>query len=288
MIVIDHKERARKGRDFLTGRCACTTCEGHAMTYYPQAYAERCAAQGRPVPADVAARLDEPEDPQDWRPGWAVLGVDLGKRTDHSAFALLVPSPTGWRFPSVTRMPLASGAGERHYLTQSKRLAAAASRVLASVGPVTILVDATGVGDAVIEMVREALPVDPRVQLVAVVLTGGRGANHHEGRWTVSKTALVDPMVAALEQGELTFGAFPDRDIVRRELLAYRVKAASVEAGSDRLEAERQSDHDDTVVACAMAVYAARRPRGIRVLNPARALPRPGAAAGLYNRSIPS
>ncbi|MFE5773697.1 hypothetical protein ACFQ7O_35685 [Streptomyces sp. NPDC056485] len=254
------------------------------MTYYPAAYAERCEAEGRPVPADVAARLAEPDDPADWRPGWAVLGVDLGKRTDHSAFALLVPAPVGWRFPSVTRMPLASGAGERHYLTQSKRVAAAAAKVLADVGPVTILVDATGVGEAVIEMVAEALPVDSRVRLVSVVLTGGRGANHREDRWTVSKTALVDPMVAALEQGELTFGPFNDRDVVRRELLAYRVKASSVEAGADRLEAERQSDHDDTVVACAMAVYAARRPSGIRVLNPVHALPRPGTRAGLYSR----
>ncbi|WP_338909685.1 hypothetical protein [Streptomyces nigra] len=285
--VIDHRERQRKARDFLAGRCSCSTCEGHAVTYFPADYAAWCEERGRAVPAAVAELLAAPPDEVDLRPHWAVMGVDLGKRTDHSAVALLVPdSESRWRFPSVTRLPLASSAGAGgHYSGQAKRLAAAASRVLATVGPVLVVVDATGIGDAVVEMIGAELPDDRRVGLVSVVITGGRSAKHEATRWTVAKTALIDPMVAALEQGEVTFGAFNDAHVVRRELLAYRVKAASVEAGADRLEAERQSDHDDTVIACSLAVYAARRNQPMRVRAPLRNVPR-SRASGLYRRRI--
>lgn len=284
MSSID-QERARKGRDFLAGRCDCSTCEAHAITYHPEAYADWCQASGLPVPDDVADRLTQPTGPV--KPPWAVLGVDLGKRTDHSAVALLLPDRDGWRIPSVTRLPLTSGDGTGHYLGQARRLAAAVTKVLAAVeGEVRVMVDATGVGDAVTEMVAAELPADSRVRLISVVLTGGRGATHRGSRFSVSKTALIGPMTAALEQGQLKFGQFRDVDVVRRELLAYRVRAASVEAGADRLEAARQSDHDDCVVAVAMAVYAARTHQPIRVVSPLRTVPRPGRLTSLYSRRL--
>ncbi|MFE9098954.1 hypothetical protein [Streptomyces sp. NPDC007264] len=285
-VIVNEREARRMGRDFLAGRCTCPTCERYARTYYPTAFAEWCEANDQPVPEDVAAVLAAEEPPLDAGPGLAVLGVDLGKRTDHSAVALLLPGASGLFFHSVTRLPLATGAeAGGHYMTQARRLSAAVGKVLEKVGNVLVLVDATGIGDAVVEMVAAALPQDPRVQLVSVVITGGREAKHRMGRWTVAKTALIDPMVAALEQGEVTFGPFRDAAVVRRELLAYRVKASSVEAGPERLEAERQSDHDDCVIACALAVYAARNHRPMRVRAPMRTVPRAGAA-GAYRRKL--
>lgn len=286
-IVRDPRYAARKGRDFLTGLCTCATCEGNAQAALPAEYAIWCETNGRRLPDEVAERLAALSDAPDPAPSWAILGVDLGKRTDFSAVALLVPDGHGgYRYPSVNRLPLASGqAGTAHYRTQAGRLASATHRVLDRVGPVTVLVDATGVGQAVIEMVREQLPDDRRVTLIPVVITGGREATHKGGQWNVSKTALLDPLVAALEQEQVTFGDFPDRHIVRRELLAFKVKPSSVEAGPDRLEAEKQGDHDDTVVACALAMYAARRDQTAVMHAPVRTVPtRP--IPGLYRRRI--
>lgn len=232
-------------------------------------------------------------------PPWAVIGMDLGKRTDHSALALLVPdtrpgTTARWLVPDVARLPLASGDGHGHYTRQAQHLAAVVGDLLTTLpGPITVLYDSTGIGEAVGEMIADALPRDRRVRLVSVVITGGRSATPRGQRWTLSKTSLVDPLAAALEQGEVQFGPFEDRATVHRELVAYRVKPSSVEAGPDRLEAERQSDHDDTVIAVALCVYAARygdRNR-ITVQAPgARGLPRarPGTFAAQYARRLGS
>lgn len=297
-VVINQREQRRQARDWLAGRCTCTTCYRSALAVDPVAVAERLAEQGQQVPEQVQQAIDARrqqvvEQAAEWRPPWATIGVDLGKRTDHSAVALLTPvrpgEPGRWRVPSVTRLPLASGEGTSHYLSQARRIGAAVDRVLQVVaGSVTVLVDSTGVGEAVVELVAGHLPESRRLRLVQVVLTGGRSANHRGSRWSVSKLALIDPLTAALEQQEIRFGNFPHREATQRELLAYRVKPSSVAGGAERLEAEKDSDHDDLVIAVALATYAARleRPTAVRRPEQGRNVTGESGIAALYRRRL--
>lgn len=293
-VVINQREQRRQARDWLAGRCTCSTCYRSAMAVDPVAVAERLAEQGQQVPEQVQQAIDARrqqvvEQAAKWRPPWATIGVDLGKRTDHSAVALLTPvrpgEPGRFHIPSVTRLPLAVGEGTGHYLGQAKRINAALERVMQVVtGPITVLVDATGVGDAVVEMVRLQLLSSSRVRLMEVTITGGQGATHRGNRWSVSKSSLIAQLTAALEQQEIRFGDFPHREATQRELLAYRVKPSSVSGGADRLEAEKDSDHDDLVIAAALAVYAVRHSQPAP--SPARARNVTGESriAALYRR----
>lgn len=297
-VVINQREQQKQARKWLTGTCTCTTCCRSALAVDPAAVAERLADQGQQVPEQVqqavdARRRELAEQAAKWRPPWATIGVDLGKRTDHSAVALLTPARPGepgrWHIPSVTRLPRASGDGTSHYLSQARRIGSAVDRVLQVVtGPITVLVDSTGVGEAVVELVARHLPESRRLRLVQVVLTGGRSANHHGTRWSVSKLALADPLVAALEQQEIRFGEFPHREATQRELLAYRVKPSSVSGGAERLEAEKDSDHDDLVIAVALATYAARleRPTAVRRPEQGRNVTGESGIAALYRRRL--
>lgn len=102
--------------------------------------------------------------------------------------------------------------------------------------------------------------------------------------------ALTDPLVAALEQQEIRFGDFPHREATQRELLAYRVKPSSVSGGAERLEAEKDSDHDDLVIAVALATYAARlerqRPTAVRRPEQGQNIAGVSGIAALYRRRL--
>jgi hypothetical protein len=111
-------------------------------------------------------------------------------------------------------------------------------------------VDATGVGDPVVEMIRAALPT---VALVPVVISGGEGARlADDGRWRVSKTTLVERLREAIGRGLLTVDpTAPGRDDLRSELAAF---TATQRGRSVAMRAA--VGHDDLVMALALATFA--------------------------------
>jgi hypothetical protein len=114
-----------------------------------------------------------------------------------------------------------------------------------------LVVDQTGVGAAVVEMVRAAsLPAT----LTPVLVTAGSGAACTENGWNVAKKELVSVLQVLLQTRRLKIAAVPDREILVRELDAFRVKVTA--AANETYESWRERDHDDMVLALAFAAWA--------------------------------
>ncbi len=204
---------------------------------------------------------------------WAI-GVDLGQVQDHTALCAVQsaefedrsvrdPVTFGWRtwktmdVRHVQRLPLGLP-----YPVMVERIARLVERVQRVTvhgqrpDPVELVLDATGVGAAVVELV---LPlVHCPVHAVTITATG-RAAKREQGRWSVPKADLVGAVATALQTGWLRIGsAVPQAQELTRELLAMTAKITP--AGNRQFEAAAGS-HDDLVLAVALAVWRLNVPK---------------------------
>ena len=114
-------------------------------------------------------------------------------------------------------------------------------------GEADLVIDATGVGRPVLDMLRAA-----GLEPVAVTITGGRSASFDGGTWRVPKRMLVRALVTAFEAGRLKVArGLPSAGALLRELRAFRRRIS--EHGHDSYN--RAGEHDDLVVATALAVW---------------------------------
>jgi hypothetical protein len=112
----------------------------------------------------------------------------------------------------------------------------------------TIVVDATGVGRAVLDMLRRA-GLKPK----AVTIHGGNVVTSANGEWRVPKRDLVAAVQVALQTGKLKIARrLPLAPLLIEELLNFRVTIT--ETAHDAYEA-RQGKHDDLVLALAIALW---------------------------------
>jgi hypothetical protein len=119
-----------------------------------------------------------------------------------------------------------------------------------------LVVDATGLGVAVIDLLRER-----RLSFRAVTITGGDKAHYSgEGRsYRVPKRDLVAALEVPFHTGELKVAeGLTLWRVLREELLTFRRKI-NLKTAHDSYEHWRESDHDDLVLACALACWWARR-----------------------------
>jgi hypothetical protein len=137
------------------------------------------------------------------------IGLDLGQKRDPAAVVIVQPIvPAGARDPATW-----STRGARHYAVRYvERLklgvswAATVDRVARIVrhpelaGGRTLVVDATGVGGPVVEMLRDA---NLGCTIVPVVITGGHRARLTDGQYSVPRKELLGGVRAALERGRL-------------------------------------------------------------------------------------
>lgn len=123
----------------------------------------------------------------------------------------------------------------------------------------TLVVDYTGVGRPVVDMFAEpirALPVD----LVALTITSGKAAtcevrDDGHAEWHVPKQALVSAAQIMLQTRRLHIPpALPKAADLKAELENFRMKITL--AANAQYEAWRDGQHDDLVLATAMAAWA--------------------------------
>jgi hypothetical protein len=196
-----------------------------------------------------------PEGPADH-----VAGLDLGQATDHTALAVLerrwaaVPG-TGRRLPFLTVGHLVRWPLQTAYTAIAADLAALVRRPPLRVP--SVAVDRTGVGAAVLEIIRQARPA---ARLVPVLITGGFQVTRDEDGvgWHIPKKDLVSTLTALLQSRRLRIAALPERALLTAELAAFRVRVTP--SANETFEAWRERDHDDLVLAVAMAAWLASRP----------------------------
>lgn len=117
--------------------------------------------------------------------------------------------------------------------------------------PVATIVDATGVGVAIVDLLNER-----NIRHLACTITGGTIVNYEQDRRSVSvpKRDLVMSAVAMLETGRLRWPAGREAmiGVMEDELRNFQMKYSV--AGNELFEADRK-EHDDLVLALAMATW---------------------------------
>jgi hypothetical protein len=196
-----------------------------------------------------------------------VAGLDLGKAVDPTALCVLdwvwprpaaAPLPTvrpGYNVTALKRWPLGTSYVDiTQWLT---RLFGAPGFRPAHGPPPVLVVDETGVGAAVVEMVREAM-TRARVEghLVAVTITAGSAVTlPAPAHWRVAKKQLASVLVTLFSNRRLHIADVPERALLIREAEAFSVKITP--EGNETFESWRDSEHDDLVLALALACWAA-------------------------------
>jgi hypothetical protein len=180
-----------------------------------------------------------------------VLGLDLGQAQDFTALAAVRENgkaPDGrtvWAVPILKRWPL--GTPYPQIVADVKELAGGLDRP-------SLALDATGCGRPVADLFRDAdLPVS---ELVCVTITGGHQTNRVI--WEeqhVPKKDLVGAAQAVLQGRRLKIArGLAEAETLTKELAAFRVKV-NVATANESFEAWRERDHDDLVLALALAVW---------------------------------
>jgi len=194
-------------------------------------------------------------------PYW--VGLDLGQKHDHSAMAVVEREvivgtrrdPVTWELDKRTvytvryleRMPLGMS-----YLDVAARVARM-TRDIRMTNPCELVVDATGVGAPVVDVLRRA---KTGCSLYAVTITGGDFEQCTAQGYRVPKRDLVMGVQLLLEAGSLAVS----RGLETGEELLQELRAMQVSVtprGNERFEG--RGEHDDLVLATALACWRARR-----------------------------
>ena len=184
------------------------------------------------------------------------IGLDLGQTSDPTAVAVLERPAVGrddgpvYLLRHLQHYPLGTA-----YTTIVPKVIELC-RHTATRGHVSLVVDQTGVGRPVVDMLRRH-PQLPR--LVPVTITGGQAASvGPDGSRHVPKKDLVASVQLLLEGRRLKIAkGLPDAPILVRELLNFRVTITL--AAHETFGAWRENEHDDLVLAVALAAWLAER-----------------------------
>ncbi len=167
------------------------------------------------------------------------LGLDLGQRRDFLALAVVEKEQRELSVVHLERMEL----GDSLILEVVTRVCEVMRNPKMG-GACKLVVDATGVGAPVVDLLRAA---GMTARLTAVTITSGERATGQGERWRVPRGDLLAGSEVALEAGELKIcRRMKDAERLVREL--------------ERMESEGGGgEHDDLVFAVALAVWRARR-----------------------------
>ena len=121
-----------------------------------------------------------------------------------------------------------------------------------------LAVDATGVGAAVVDMLRGSAGLT----FDAVTITGGDTQSRAGyGSYRVPKRDLVGGLQVLFQSGRLKIASSLElAEVLRGELLNFRVKI-DPKTAHDAYSHWREAEHDDLVLAAALAVWSARKPQ---------------------------
>ncbi|MFD8335658.1 hypothetical protein ACFV42_23805 [Streptomyces solisilvae] len=186
------------------------------------------------------------------------LGVDVGKRRDRAAWVGVVPKRLGeaklpvWSVVICEQAPVGTP-----YAVVGTRTRDLSHAFAAGGWPVLAAIDATGIGAAVVEDLR----ADPgKAEILAVTSHSGKRVT---GEWPdlgVPKTLLVAALDQVVRRQALTVTpTLPAADVLGAQLKTYVAKfkqGGRGGVGHVAFEAARERDHDDTVSAAQLAVYA--------------------------------
>jgi hypothetical protein len=183
-----------------------------------------------------------------------VAGLDLGQAGDYSALAVAEQTKVGKEPATFAIRALSRWRLGTSYPSIVADVGALLQRPPLA-GHASLVVDATGVGRPVVDLLRG---VQRGWSLVPVTITAGEGATSERGEWRCSKIELISTLTLLLQTGRLRVAArLPEAKTLIQELQGYQRRitpAANVQYG-----AWREGAHDDVLLATALACWYAER-----------------------------
>jgi hypothetical protein len=216
-----------------------------------------------------------------------ILGVDLGQAQDYTALTVLERTAVDTGKVTVTHRPISvsyrfgervgskphfqrdtSPVYENHYAAsylerlptgtpypaQVERVKALHDRLKDDTGGAPLLVvDQTGVGRPVVDMLRAA-----ELKPVAVTITGGDAVSRDGLDYRVPKRDLVSVVQVLLQSERLKIArALPEAQTLTSELLAFKVSISlkGHDSYGNDVGPWRENPHDDLVLAVALACW---------------------------------
>lgn len=182
------------------------------------------------------------------------VGLDLGQKRDHTALVVVERIENRRAFMGTEFERLVVRYVERMALGMPYPQVVERVREIVRCdelyhGRSTLTVDATGVGAPVIDMLNAARLGCP---VMAVTITGGERASGQ----CVPKQDLMAELLVLLENRKLTIGKLREGPRLVKELGEVRAQVNA--SGRMRLGAERSGEHDDLVIALALACWSAK------------------------------
>ena len=189
------------------------------------------------------------------------IGLDLGQTQDYSALAVVeritrYGVPTTYSCGHLHRWPL--GTAYPQVVADVQKLVTTTNqRGIRPLRGAKLVVDATGVGRPVADMLSMVPELAGRI--VPVVITAGLASSSgNDGTWHVSKKELVSILQVQLQSRQLQISGQLDlAATLEEELRTFRVKITA--AANETFEAWRERNHDDVLMALAVAVWYAER-----------------------------
>ena len=191
------------------------------------------------------------------------VGLDLGQAQDFTALAVLSrPRVTGREIGADPKPPYAVPYLQRFPLgTPYPQIVTAVVDLLRTpkLHGSMLVVDQTGVGRPVVDMLTEAMKGKVSATCRPVTITAGHDVTMGEnGQYRVPKKELVGCLQVLLQARRLQVArSLPEAAVLVRELETFRVKIT--EAANETFGAWRDGQHDDLVLAAALAAWAGER-----------------------------
>ncbi len=209
-----------------------------------------------------------------------LLGVDLAQRSDFTAIALLERGAQANSVFGGTTPTWDVTALDRTQHTSYEVICDRVARLMGSdklrpkriapggrwrtVAQTTLVVDSTGVGGPVVDMLRRR-----GLSPVEVLITGGVDpVEMSHTSWRVPKRDIVLAVQLAMENRALRVAeGLPHAETLKQELQDFRYKLDPITA-HDSYGAWRVGQHDDLVLAVALPLwYAPNQPVGATMTN---------------------
>jgi len=197
------------------------------------------------------------------------IGADIGQRADPTAFAVVEeqtrPDGVHYLCRVIERLPLGTPypkvadrlVGVARYVRMQAEQEAE-SRGLDEPRQVQMVVDATGVGTPVVDLLRERGEYP-----LAAFFTHGDKYTRNGNQVSIGKAWMVSRLQALLQSDRIHLAWTPESEALRKELLDYEIKVD--QDANDKYGAFRTGTHDDLVTALGLAVGPGDSMRGFRV-----------------------
>ncbi|MCK9571249.1 hypothetical protein M0R72_20035 [Candidatus Pacearchaeota archaeon] len=186
------------------------------------------------------------------------IGLDIGQAQDYTAIAIIKQIQENddyhYELNYLERVPLGTTyAAIVDYVTN---LAESSQLKANGIDTPEMVVDATGCGRPVVEMLRARDRNEGAFHLVPCSITGGSALTvSGEGFYGVPKKDLVSTLQILYQDKKLMVAkSLAQGQIFVEELLNFKVKINTA-TGNDSFEAWRSRDHDDMVLAVALASW---------------------------------